>query len=240
MSRRRLPARPLWRGGLAGAESAGGRLGRIAPILRRRRGRDPFFLNFSRPPLSPEGKRGAGGYSTVGAHDEDEEMGDKTSLLAGPTALAASVAPQWVEQGDQAAADIALIREKMGELTRLHAHALLVSFDDMDDDGGTIEVLTQDITRLFKRAELRLKKVGEGAANADAVEARVRRNVQTARAQELQVCCLCVVCVLFVCCVRWALRSMPIELLGHSAAAQGATSPSREDHQRPRSENGAA
>ena len=43
-----------------------------------------------------------------------------------------------------------------------HAKALLPNFDDMGTDDHVVEVVTQETTRLFKRCEARLQRLGAG------------------------------------------------------------------------------
>jgi len=77
------------------------------------------------------------------------------------------------------------IKEKMADLTKLHGRSLLVTFDDSNEDETSIEVMTQEVTRLFKRAEQRLRKLTDGA-NMSSEEEKVRKNILVAWATELQ------------------------------------------------------
>lgn len=62
------------------------------------------------------------------------------------------------------------IKQKMGELRQLHGRAALTSFDDTDSSEVEIEVLTQEITRLFRKCEARLQQFAVGAASSEADE----------------------------------------------------------------------
>ena len=96
---------------------------------------------------------------------------------AGLEGLSATPPPAWVDFSEEATADIQRIRQKMNELGSAHSKALLPNFDDMASDDHVVEVVTQEITRLFKRCESRLQKLGgPGAAAKD--DERVVKNVQ--------------------------------------------------------------
>ncbi len=58
----------------------------------------------------------------------------------------------------------------MGELRALHGRAALTSFDDSGGAEVDIEVLTQDITRLFRKCEGRLQQFGSGASSSESDE----------------------------------------------------------------------
>ncbi len=58
----------------------------------------------------------------------------------------------------------------MGDLRALHGKAALTSFDDSGNHEMDIEVLTQDTTRLFRKAEVRLQQFGQGGSTSEADE----------------------------------------------------------------------
>ena len=62
------------------------------------------------------------------------------------------------------------VKQKMGELRALHGRAALTSFDDSGGAEVDIEVLTQDITRLFRKCEGRLQQFGSGASSSESDE----------------------------------------------------------------------
>lgn len=62
------------------------------------------------------------------------------------------------------------IKQKMNELRATHGKATLTSFDDTNSSEVEIEVLTQDITRLFRKCEVRLQKFGDTASVSEADE----------------------------------------------------------------------
>ena len=105
---------------------------------------------------------------------------------AGLDGLSASLPPAWVDFSEEASADIARIKEKMKELSAAHSKALLPNFDDMaTGDDHVVEVVTQEITRLVKRCEARLQKLG-APGKLSQEDDRVVKNVQRKLATELQ------------------------------------------------------
>lgn len=106
--------------------------------------------------------------------------------LSGVDSITASVMPAWVETQEQITTDIAIIKQKLGELSRIHKKATLPTFDDAGDGNEqVIEVMTREITSLFRRAEQRLKSLRSRGASADGGE-KVVTNVQQSLAAELQ------------------------------------------------------
>ena len=81
--------------------------------------------------------------------------------------LATSMPPRYVDFKEQIRAEMFSIKQKMSELRKLHGRAALTSFDDSDSNEAQIEVLTQDITRLFKRGEAKLQQFTSGPADSE-------------------------------------------------------------------------
>lgn len=79
-------------------------------------------------------------------------------------------APQYVEFKEQIGGEMAAIDRKMTELRQLHGRAALTSFDDTNSNEVEIEVITQEITRLFRKCEVRLQKFGSGKSTSEADE----------------------------------------------------------------------
>lgn len=94
-------------------------------------------------------------------------------------------APQYVEFKEQIGGEMAAIDRKMTELRQLHGRAALTSFDDTNSNEVEIEVITQEITRLFRKCEVRLQKFGSGKSTSEADE-KVKQNVQRTLASDLQ------------------------------------------------------
>jgi len=104
---------------------------------------------------------------------------------------ASSLPPAWVDFSEEAERDVSQIKEKLRELSGAHAKALLPTFDDMGGESGhAVEACTQEITKLFKRCEGRLQRLGDrghgrfGDEN-NPEERKVVKNVQTKLASEL-------------------------------------------------------
>ena len=112
--------------------------------------------------------------------------GPSDGALGGIAGMSSTLPPAWVDFSEEASADIAAIKDKLRELSSAHAKALLPTFDDVGGaEDHVVEVVTNEITRLFKRCEGRLRRLGERAADgADAEETRVVKNVQTKLATE--------------------------------------------------------
>ena len=125
--------------------------------------------------------------------DDKAKNADSSRLLA--TALAAgdgagpSVAlnmpPQWVQVSDDVTASMARIKDRLNQLAALHARALLPNFDEFSGEDAKVEVLTQEITRLFKRCEKSLQALSASQAT-DPGDGKVRQNVVRSMAADLQ------------------------------------------------------
>ncbi|KAG5191487.1 soluble NSF attachment protein receptor, partial [Tribonema minus] len=97
--------------------------------------------------------------------------------------------PAWVERVDRVDADVRTIQLKMRALSGLHTKRLMVSFDDVSEQHKEkeIELMTQEITQIFRHAERELKAiVGDGGGARTAADATVRGNIQRATARKLQ------------------------------------------------------
>ncbi|WZN61051.1 syntaxin [Chloropicon roscoffensis] len=113
------------------------------------------------------------------------ENGYSDQGLSGVDAVSASVAPAWVDAQEELTTDMAIIKQKMGELSRIHKTALKPTFDDSgDQDQQMIEVMTREITQLFRKAERKLKSLSQFQTTKDG--ARLITNVQQSIAAELQ------------------------------------------------------
>lgn len=111
--------------------------------------------------------------------------GGLDSAEAGAAGVAAALPPQYVEFKEQIRLEMLGIKQRMGELRALHGKASLSRFDDTNDDEVQVEVLTQQITRMFRKCEARLQQFGSEPSSSAADE-KVKRNVQRTLAVELQ------------------------------------------------------
>ena len=84
--------------------------------------------------------------------------------------------PAWVDDSEEIAANIQRARAKMSELVKLHAKALMPSFGDGKEDQQQIEILTQDITALLRKSEMKLKRLSTTGGSSE--DSNIRKNVQ--------------------------------------------------------------
>ena len=92
----------------------------------------------------------------------------------GSAGIASALPPRYVDFKEAIRTEMLTIKQKMNDLRSLHGKAALTSFDDSGNHEMDIEVLTQDITRLFRKAEVRLQQFGQGACTSEADE-KVRK-----------------------------------------------------------------
>ncbi len=85
----------------------------------------------------------------------------------GSAGVASALPPRYVDFKEAIRSEMLTIKQKMGELRALHGKAALTSFDDSGNHEMDIEVLTQDITRLFRKAEVRLQQFGQGGSTSE-------------------------------------------------------------------------
>lgn len=103
-------------------------------------------------------------------------------LLDGPTSSSAengsgagynahvALAPQYVEFKEAVRNEMSAIKQKMNELKSLHGRAALTTFDDSNSHEVEIDVVTQEITRLFRKCEARLQQFGVGKTKSETDE----------------------------------------------------------------------
>ncbi|TMW58716.1 hypothetical protein Poli38472_010275 [Pythium oligandrum] len=97
-----------------------------------------------------------------------------------------SVAPGWVTVVGETNQHVAMIKEMMEKLSKLHTKRLMVRFDGSDSQHEKeIDQLTQDITDEFRNAERGLQRMGK-QGDQSAADAKTRQNVQRALATQLQ------------------------------------------------------
>lgn len=82
------------------------------------------------------------------------------AIEAGEAGIAGVSRPQYVDFKEACRTDMLVIRERMTELKTLHGRAALSKFDDSKDDEVEVEVLTQQITKMFRKCEHRLRDFG--------------------------------------------------------------------------------
>ena len=69
--------------------------------------------------------------------------------------------PRWVEMSDEVDQDIGEIQRKIDLLSAAHNKRLMVSFDDERESSQDreIDILTRDVTSLFKKAQAKLNRI---------------------------------------------------------------------------------
>jgi syntaxin 16 len=84
--------------------------------------------------------------------------------------------------------DMDKLKDRMTELTNAHKEHLTVHFDSGEEDEARIEILTGEIKRLFRSAEVKIKSIGtppvEGVQRS-AEEDAMRKNIQKSLATQL-------------------------------------------------------
>lgn len=133
------------------------------------------------------GRNGGGGAGRSGS-GAGEVLLDEVSIRVG---LEHTLPPEWVDIVDGIQGDLADIRGKLRDLGRLHTARLDVTFGDDDArQEREIEIMSAEITRLFRKAENSLKRVATvGNAmgtNLPAQERAVRLNVMRSCATDMQ------------------------------------------------------
>lgn len=103
----------------------------------------------------------------------------------GLAGVAGVLPPDYVSFKESTRAEMLEIKAKMGELRKLHGQAALTSFDDTGSKELEIEVVTQEVTRLFRKAESSLQRFGSRQSPSEADD-KVKRNMQRTLATELQ------------------------------------------------------
>ncbi|KAL5135726.1 Syntaxin-43 [Glycine soja] len=99
-------------------------------------------------------------------------------------AFTVGLPPSWVDDSEEIATNIQRARVRISELTKAHAKALMPSFGDGKEDQRHIETLTQEITSLLRKSEVRLKRLSAAAGSSE--DSNVRKNVQRSHATDLQ------------------------------------------------------
>jgi len=158
---------------------------RLAGLLTR--SRTPLFLKHrdamknnrrASRGLALEAKEFKVQKNLLGAPSDDE--------CSGCDARVYSVPPVWVTAVDDLNADVVRIEQKIAELQSLSSQHLLPSFaDDEQEDEERIAETVQEISKLFKECEVRLKEVKAAGKDGSGDEV-VRQNIERRVAQQLQ------------------------------------------------------
>jgi len=119
------------------------------------------------------------GYSYISAKNllekQPEDPGQQTII---------NVPPDWLARVSEVQYELGKIKTKMADLSEKHKKHLLPGFDDRQDEEHGIEILTGDITKLFRQSQAKIQQIGEDKLTAE--EKKLKKNVQTALATQLQ------------------------------------------------------
>ena len=149
-----------------------------APPGRPRRRSVPSDLSAC---AEEKGRAGEGARLLDGRVSSSSEV----ELAVGGGSVAISLPPEWVKYSEDATTTMGRIRDRLAQLATLHARALLPNFDEFSGEDAKVDVLTQEITHLFKRCEKGLTALA-GQKSGDEGDIKVRQNVVRAMAAELQ------------------------------------------------------
>lgn len=121
---------------------------------------------------------------------------DNDGMNQGPSNFTAdnpaySLPPAWVDTLDDIEGNIKTIKKHMNELRSLHQKAGKTTFDEKQENDAQrkIEVITLEITNLFRKTQMLLKRIasiGNKEGNLPYQERLVRLNVMRGKAKEIQ------------------------------------------------------
>eukprot|EP01135_Chromosphaera_perkinsii_P005353 Nk52_evm34s343 gene=Nk52_evmTU34s343 len=96
--------------------------------------------------------------------------------------------PEWVDTVEEVQYTITRITARVKELGQLHEnHISRPTFDDSMEEEQAIEILTQEITKLFQKCQRDIKGIGSTTAHVDSLqESKVARNVKSSLASQVQ------------------------------------------------------
>eukprot|EP00301_Raphidiophrys_heterophryoidea_P019949 c4759_g1_i1.p1 GENE.c4759_g1_i1~~c4759_g1_i1.p1 ORF type:complete len:303 (-),score=68.76 c4759_g1_i1:208-1116(-) len=117
-----------------------------------------------------------------------QTMADGQKSLLNETGTATSdLPPVWVDTVEQVNEGIRRIKSRLQELTTAHTQHLLPGFDDVDGKEQEVEVLTAEISRLFKTCEAKIRLLGTTTQNIQQTqnEKKVLANQQSQLATQL-------------------------------------------------------
>jgi len=121
--------------------------------------------------------------SVAGARLLEVAIDSADPRFDGSVAVAAALPPRWVDITNEVRDEVSTIQAKMNELKTIYGKTLLTTFNDHNPDEVTIEVITADITRRFRKSQGRLKLLNEIPGTQD--DMKVRTNVQRSLAMDL-------------------------------------------------------
>lgn len=95
--------------------------------------------------------------------------------------------PEWIARVSDIQYEVTNIRTKLHELTELHKAHLLPGFHDRDDEEQAIDIATQQLTKMYKKAQVAIKAIkSETLKGVTADEKQLRANIRAELAREVQ------------------------------------------------------
>eukprot|EP00164_Ancoracysta_twista_P001010 GFYU01001317.1.p1 GENE.GFYU01001317.1~~GFYU01001317.1.p1 ORF type:complete len:319 (+),score=78.15 GFYU01001317.1:172-1128(+) len=94
--------------------------------------------------------------------------------------------PEWLDHVEEITQDFSRIKTKMTELGEAHGKNIFQGFDDDDTNEQIIEITTQEISRLFRKCEARIKQITTHMDGLTQQDKQVRKNIQISLATQLQ------------------------------------------------------
>jgi len=96
------------------------------------------------------------------------------------------IPPDWVNRVNDMQFQVNNVKSKLGDLKELHKANLLPGFHDTEEGEHRIEILTAEITKMFRTLYAQIKKIGTEYGIASATEKHLKKNAQSELARELQ------------------------------------------------------
>jgi len=94
--------------------------------------------------------------------------------------------PEWIAKVSDIQYDLTNIRTKLQNLSDLHKAHLLPGFHDKDDEEHGIEIATAELTKMFRRMQASIKRIGQETDKFTADEKQLKGNIQSELAREIQ------------------------------------------------------
>eukprot|EP01113_Clastostelium_recurvatum_P000022 TRINITY_DN1000_c0_g1_i1.p1 TRINITY_DN1000_c0_g1~~TRINITY_DN1000_c0_g1_i1.p1 ORF type:complete len:333 (-),score=73.01 TRINITY_DN1000_c0_g1_i1:27-962(-) len=143
--------------------------------------RNEYRLSGHRPTHAADGRpRPYNHASTTGLLNNGANEIEMTSQVT------LNMPPEWLGHVSDIQYELQKIRSKMNDLSELHRKHLLPGFElDRNDQEHAIEILTGQITKMFRESQSRIKNVGQDS-RLTAEEKQMRQNIQSNTASQLQ------------------------------------------------------
>jgi len=115
-----------------------------------------------------------------------EDSSSQVDIELGGEKMKLTVPPSWMAAIEDVHYNVAKIKENMDKLSELHKVYLLPQFnvDDASDETGSIDVLTDFITKTFQQTHNKIQFIGKQAVGPQ--EESMKKNIQSSLALQLQ------------------------------------------------------